>query len=49
MFWHGRGDRRIQGFSGQALGKETTCKTDLNWRIILKLIFKKWDLERGLD
>jgi hypothetical protein len=33
----------MQGFSGQTLGKETTCKTDLDGRIILKLIFKKWD------
>jgi hypothetical protein len=40
---HGRQDRRIEGFSGQNVGKETTCKTDLDGRIILKLICKKWD------
>jgi len=40
---HGKQDRRIQGFSGQTLGKETTCKSDLDGRIILKCIFKKWD------
>ena len=44
---HRKQDRRIQGFSGQTLGKETTCKTGLDERIILKLIFKKWD--GGMD
>jgi hypothetical protein len=46
---HGRQYRRIEGFSGQILGKETTFKNDLDGRIILKLIFKRWNGGHGLD
>ena len=37
-------ERRIQGFGGETLGKETTWKTpSVDRRIILRWIFGKWE------
>jgi hypothetical protein len=33
----------VQDFGGETCGKETTWKTQVDGRIILKWIFKKWD------
>ena len=41
---YGGEDRHIQGFGGETQGKETTHKTGINGRIILRWIFRKWDL-----
>ena len=42
-------ERRIQGFGGETGGEETTWENPgLDGRIILKWIFRKWDVV-GMD
>jgi len=42
---YGGEEKCVQGFGGETRGKETTWKTGLGWKIILKLIFKTWNEE----
>ena len=39
------GERRVQGFGGETWGKKTTGETTgVDGRIILRWIFRKWDV-----
>jgi hypothetical protein len=40
---HWEEEKCIQGFGGKARRKETTRKTDVGGRIILKWVLEKWD------
>jgi hypothetical protein len=39
----------LQGFDGTPRERDYLEDLDVDWRIILKLSFKKWDGKAGLD
>jgi len=41
---YGGEDRRIQGFGGETRGEDTTWETQAYGTIILRRIFRKWDV-----
>jgi hypothetical protein len=42
-------ERRIQGFDGKPEGKRPFGKPRRRWGVILRWIFRKWDVGHGLD
>jgi hypothetical protein len=47
---YGGKERFMQGFGGETWGKETTWNTQaLDGRIILRWLFRKWDLAQDWD
>jgi hypothetical protein len=41
---YGQEKRHMQGFGGETLRKETTWKTHVYGGIILRWVFRKWDV-----
>jgi hypothetical protein len=46
---NGGEERCIQGLSGKPEGRRPLGRSGIGGRIILKLIWEKWDLGHGLD
>jgi len=46
---HGERRGAYRAWVGRTEGKDHLEDLDINWRIILKWIFKKWDWRHGLD
>jgi hypothetical protein len=41
---YGGGKRRVQGFGGKPEGKKTLVRPGVDGRIILRRIFRKWNM-----
>jgi hypothetical protein len=41
---YGRGERRVEGFGGEAESERSLGDPGVNGRIILRFFFRKWDV-----